>query len=150
MPRFLTQKEGQSLASRFRTPFFVYSESLLRTRAREVMHFSHRPGFVARYAMKANSNANILRILASEGLHIDASSGYEVERAIAAGISPFHIQLTGQEMPENLRTFVEQGIEFNATSLHQLETFCALFPGKDISLRVNPGLGSGGTNRTNV
>lgn len=85
-----------------------------------------------------------------EGLHIDASSGYEVFRAIEAGIPANHIQLTGQEMPKNLKEVCELGIEFNATSLHQLETYGKLFPGSDASIRMNPGLWSGGTNRTNV
>jgi diaminopimelate decarboxylase len=42
------------------------------------------------------------------------------------------------------------GVEFNATSLHQLETYGAFFPNTHTSIRVNPGMGSGGTNRTNV
>lgn len=42
------------------------------------------------------------------------------------------------------------GVEFNATSLHQLETYGKLFPHTHTSIRVNPGMGSGGTNRTNV
>ena len=42
------------------------------------------------------------------------------------------------------------GVEFNATSLHQLETYGKIYPGTNTSIRVNPGMGSGGTNRTNV
>jgi diaminopimelate decarboxylase len=39
---------------------------------------------------------------------------------------------------------------YNACSLHQLENFGKLFPGQELSVRINPGLGSGSTNRTNV
>lgn len=53
-------------------------------------------------------------------------------------------------MPKNLRKIVEMGVEFNATSLHQIEAYGSIFPGTDTSIRVNPGMGSGGTNRTNV
>lgn len=42
------------------------------------------------------------------------------------------------------------GIEFNACSLDQLEQFGKLFPGRRCGIRVNPGLGSGGTAKTNV
>lgn len=121
--RFLTETDIQSLISRFDTPLFVYSEKILREQAKKVKAFSKRAGFLPRYAMKTSSNKNILKIFHEEGLHIDASSGYEVYRAIEAGIPPSHIQLTGQEMPRDLRKIVDLGVEFNATSLHQLEVF---------------------------
>ena len=40
------------------------------------------------------------------------------------------------------------GIEFNACSLTQLETFGKLFPGGKCGVRFNPGKGSGGTGKT--
>lgn len=138
--RFLTPEIIRNIGSSYSTPIFVYSERILREQARKVRAFSSRPGFLARYAMKTSSNKNILRIMQEEGLHIDASSGYEVFRAIEAGIPANHIQLTGQEMPKNLKEVCELGIEFNATSLHQLETYGKLFPGSDASIRMNPGL----------
>ena len=53
-------------------------------------------------------------------------------------------------MPKNLEDLVAQGVLFNACSLRQLETYGALFPGTEVSVRINPGLGSGHSNRTNV
>jgi diaminopimelate decarboxylase len=44
----------------------------------------------------------------------------------------------------------EAGIQFNACSLSQLETFGALLPGREVGVRFNPGVGSGGTSKTNV
>jgi diaminopimelate decarboxylase len=35
-------------------------------------------------------------------------------------------------------------------SLHQLDAYGAAFPGGSVGLRINPGLGSGGTGKTNV
>ncbi len=147
---FLTHTLIQKVRVDFETPVFIYSEKVLREQARKVVSFPHHFGITTRYAMKTNSNMNLLRIFHSEWLHIDASSEYEVYRAIHAGIPANHIQLTGQEMPKNLRKIVEMGVEFNATSLHQLEAYGKLFPSTDASIRVNPGMGSGGTNRTNV
>lgn len=71
-------------------------------------------------------------------------------RALRAGIPGDRIQLTAQEYPEFLGELLEQGIHFNATSLHQLEEYGKLRPGSEVSVRINPGLGSGGTKRTNV
>lgn len=148
--RFLTPEIIANIREHYATPVFVYSEKILREQARKVLAFPHYSGFTARFAMKTSSNKNILRILSDEGLHIDASSEYEVLRAIDAGIPPQHIQLTWQETPRNLDDIVRLWVEFNITSLHQLETYGKLFPWTNISLRVNPGLGSWGTNRTNV
>lgn len=100
--------------------------------------------------MKANSNRTILRIFREMGIGIDASSEHEVFRAMRAGFTPQEIQLTGQELPKRLKEIVEMGVEFNATSLHQLTEYGKLFPETHASIRVNPGLGSGGTKRTNV
>merc|ERR1719487_1966496 len=100
--------------------------------------------------MKACPNAEILKLFLKEGLHFDASSGFEVLRAVHAGIPPHKICLSSQEFPENFYELYSMGIEFNACSLDQLEQFGKLFPGRRCGIRVNPGLGSGGTAKTNV
>jgi len=63
---------------------------------------------------------------------------------------PDHIQITAQELPKNLKELVDRGVLFNACSLNQLRAYGALFPGAEVSVRINPGLGSGHSNRTNV
>jgi cell division protein FtsI/penicillin-binding protein 2 len=45
---------------------------------------------------------------------------------------------------------VEKGVFYNACSLHQLEAYGKLFAGKEVSIRINPGLGSGSTQKTDV
>lgn len=103
-----------------------------------------------RYAIKALPNAAILRLFDSLGLHIDASSGMEVERALSAGILPEKIQLTAQEVPENLGMLLDKGVIFCACSMNQIEIYGKMRPGSSVCIRVNPGLGSGHSNRTNV
>jgi diaminopimelate decarboxylase len=83
-------------------------------------------------------------------LHIDASSGFEAERALLAGIAPERIQVTAQELPKDLKGLIQRGVLFNACSLHQLRRYGELFPGGELSVRINPGRGSGHNNRTNV
>ena len=86
--------------------------------------------------------------------HIDASSEHEATRAIAAGINPSHISLSAQELPPShrLHTLLEAGVLYNACSLLQLAAVGKLYNGQGyrVGIRVNPGLGSGGTGRTNV
>ncbi|NKB66317.1 MAG: diaminopimelate decarboxylase [Candidatus Latescibacteria bacterium] len=147
---FLTEDQVLAIQKQFGTPCFVYDQNTLENQARAVLDFPNAYGLTARYAMKACSNAALLRILHRMGVHIDASSGHEVERALQAGIPASHIQLTAQQMPNNLKDLAEQGVRFNACSLRQLDQFGRLFKGSQLSIRLNPGLGSGHSNRTNV
>ena len=147
---FLSSSQVADLATEFGTPLFVYDEVTLVKRAEETLAFPNQHGLTVRYAMKALPNKAVVQLFDGMGIHIDASSGYEAERAMLAGIPPEHIQITAQEMPTNLAELLDQGVLFNACSLQQLEAYGALKPGSEVSVRINPGLGSGHSNRTNV
>ena len=148
--RFLNEEQVREIHRFFGSPVYVYDQATLIQRAKELLAFPNAYGLTARYAMKALPTTAILQIFAGLGLHIDASSGYEVERALKTGFPPQHIQLTAQQLPDNLEALIQKGVLFNACSLHQCDVFGKIFPGRDISVRINPGLGSGGSNRTNV
>ena len=147
---FLTKAKTRSICREFGTPVFVYDQRTLQHQACLVLGFPNAFGLTARYAMKACPTSAVLKVLTDAGLHVDASSGYEVERALRAGVSPELIQLTAQEAPDNLQALVERGVRFNACSVAQIHAFGARFPGGQLSIRVNPGLGSGHNKRTNV
>ncbi len=147
---FLSDEQVDQLAVKHGTPLYVYSEEVLRAQAAALLGVPAPFGLTARFAMKANPHPDILRVLKDAGISIDASSGYEAERALAAGYAPDHILLTSQQLPHNLKQLVEQGVQFNATSLHQLESYGTLFPNTAVSVRLNPGIGSGHSAKTNV
>jgi len=147
---FLTEDQVRQVQAEFGTPVFVYSQETLERRAHEVLAFPNAFGLTARYAMKACPTAGVVQVLTRTGLHIDASSGYEAHRAMRAGVPAANIQLTAQQLPDDLQALVNLGVRFNACSLHQLETYGALFPNTEVCVRINPGLGSGHVNRTNV
>jgi diaminopimelate decarboxylase len=143
-------EKAQSLAETFETPIYLYDEGRMRSAAEAVLGFPNAYGLTARFAMKSSPNKSILQLFDSLGLHIDASSGHEVKRAIHAGIEPSKISLSAQEIPEDLDALLDLGIQFNACSLKQLETFGKIKQGGKVGVRFNPGSGSGGNNRTNV
>ena len=149
-PCFLDFATAQAVANNFGTPVYVYDQKTLEANAAAVLAFPNAFGLTARYAMKAAPNAAILKLFSNAGLHIDASSGHEVRRAMAAGISADKISLSAQELPVDLGDLIATGIVFNACSLLQLERFGQLNPGGHVGIRINPGAGSGGNNRTNV
>lgn len=147
---FLGNNRARSIRSEIGTPVFVYDRGTLQRQARLVLNFPNAFGLTVRYAMKACPTGAVLKVLTSAGLHIDASSGHEVERALRAGVVPGRIQLTAQQLPDNLKALVKTGVLFNACSIAQIRVLGKLFPGSQLSIRVNPGLGSGHNNRTNV
>lgn len=149
-PKFLNWQTAKKIADKFSTPCYVYDESSLVKQAKASLAFPNAFGLTVRYAMKASSNAAILKLFDSLGLHIDASGEYEVERAIRAGIAPARISLSSQQLPADLKGIVKAGVLYNACSLRQLEEFGKIARGGEVGVRINPGLGSGGTQRTNV
>jgi diaminopimelate decarboxylase len=148
--RFLTPELAAEVRARFGTPAYVYSRAALRHAASAALAFPHAFGLTVRFAMKACPNAAVLRFFDGLGLHFDASSGWEAERALRAGIAPSKISLSSQELPENFAVLHKLGLHFNACSLSQLDRFGRQFPGEKVGLRFNPGLGSGHSGKTNV
>lgn len=84
------------------------------------------------------------------GLSFDASSVYEAQRAINAGIPADRICLSSQQLDDDFVRLVNLGVQVNACSLNQLERYGQAFPNSQVGVRFNPGLGSGGTGKTNV
>ena len=75
------------LADQVGTPFYVYSSATLRRHVRVVRDaFDGIPTLIA-YAMKANSNQAVLKLMASEGCGADVVSLGELERVLAAGFA---------------------------------------------------------------
>src|SRR3989449_6536660 len=147
---FLSPADAARVRERFGTPCYVYDHATLEAAARAALAFPHAFGFTLRYAMKANSNRAVLRLFRDLGLHVDASGDPEVERALRAGFAPERIQLPSQVPSRRLEAFVALGVLCTACSLQQLDRYGRALPGRDATIRVNPGLGSGSTNRTNT
>lgn len=148
--RFLTEDQVRALQVQYGTPVYVYDQGSLEAQAEVARAFPAPFGLTVRYAMKACPSAAVLRVLTRAGLCVDASSGWEVRRAVAAGVAAERILLTAQQLPDDFAELVELGARFNACSLRQLAAYGERFPGCEVGVRLNPGLGSGHSNRTNV
>ncbi|MEM1583079.1 MAG: diaminopimelate decarboxylase [Nitrososphaerota archaeon] len=79
-----------SLAEKYGTPVFVFSESKLRENARFIQESFRREyeETYVHYALKANSILSILKIFKSEGLKCEVSSMGELYKAIKSGFKP--------------------------------------------------------------
>lgn len=146
----INKKEAELLAQNHGTPLYVYSAKQLREQSLRMQAVPAPFGLTVRYAMKANPHPEVLKVIKESGVHIDASSGYEAKRALELGFEPANVLLTGQELAHNLEDLVDAGVQFNATSLNQLEQYGRVNPGSSVGVRVNPGVGSGHSVKTNV
>ncbi len=135
---FLTDQLAIKIATNYGTPVYVYSEDKLLDAADSFLAFPSAFWHDVRYAMKANSNVNILKIFKNKWLKIDCSSEYEAYRALNAWFNPNDIQISGQETPKNLEELIDAWVFMVATSLKQLKTIWELRPGKMIWVRINP------------
>ena len=137
-------------ADKYGTPVYLYDEGHIRKRCRECLSMPNAFGLTVRYAMKANSNRTLLKIISEEGLRIDASSLNEVIRANLAGIPLEDIMLTTQEVHTGaarvkLEDLLRKGLKFNVCSLRQLEMIGDFAAANriDPGIRIHPGIGSG-------
>ncbi|MHB8353771.1 MAG: diaminopimelate decarboxylase [Burkholderiales bacterium] len=137
------------LAERFGTPCYIYSKAAITASFCEFEQAftSLRP--LICYAVKANGNLGILRLLARLGAGFDIVSGGELSRVLAAGGDPGKVVFSGVgksaiEMAQALRAGV---LCFNVESAAELERLSqvALQLGlrAPISLRVNPDVDPG-------
>ena len=149
---FTDSQACQHLAEQYETPLYLYSQNAIEQQCKTMLSVPAPYGLTVRYALKANPNVAILKIIENTGMHFDASSEHEVKRCLNAGIPAFKIQLTSQEMSRHhLDLIISEGVHFNACSLIQLERYAKVAAaGTEISIRMNPGLGSGSTRKTNV
>ena len=66
---YVSKEQVEAIAKEYPTPFYLYDEKGIRETARKLYKaFSWNPGFKEYFAIKANPNTAILRILKEEGL----------------------------------------------------------------------------------
>lgn len=141
--RFLKKDQIDYIKSNFKLPLYVYSETELLKNIEDFKNFPSAFWHTTRFAMKANSNMSILKIFKNAWLKIDASSEYEVYRAISAWFEWENIQISGQELTEDLDKLLNTWVYFVATSLRQLEEFWKLRNWWTCWVRINPWVWSG-------
>ena len=134
----------ERIAKEVGTPCYVYSHHTLIQHYRAFDGAFHSVPHIVAFAMKANSNLAILRLMAREGSGADIVSGGELYRALKAGISPARIVFAGVgKTREEIRYALETDIlMFNVESSAELRTIdeVAAEMGRRarVALRINP------------
>jgi len=126
------------------TPFYYYDVELFKRTAQAVKSEADRYGYRVHYALKANSNEPLLRILSSMGVGADCVSGAEVQRALACGFAPQSIAFAGVgKRDDEINVGIDGNIFcFNCESEQELEVINELARARGkvapVALRVNP------------
>ncbi len=140
------------------TPVYVYSRATLTRHARvfrEALAGLDNPHIA--FAVKANPNLAVLRVLANEGFGADVVSGGELTRALAAGMKPEGVVFSGVgKTHAELRQGLEAGIgQFNLESEEEgyelaaiarqmgLRAACALRVNPDVDARTHEKISTG-------
>lgn len=136
--------DAHTLLDEYGSPLYVYDESILRQRCREMKNLISYQDFKVSYSAKANTNVELLRIIRDEGLDVDAMSPGEMYLEMKAGFTPDRIMFVGNNVPaEEMQYAIDRGIYISVDSLSQLETLGRIHPGSNVCLRINPGIGAG-------
>ncbi len=132
-----------------RTPFYYYDTELLRETLQTIrQETEHREVFCVHYAVKANANPRLLRIIREAGLGADCVSGGEIEAALKAGFPASKIVYAGVGKSDwEINLGLDAGIfAFNVESMAELEVINALAAEKGktarIALRISPNVGA--------
>jgi diaminopimelate decarboxylase len=130
---------------------FVYEADVMMSAAERMLGLEMPFGNTIRYAAKANPHPAIINLFDEMGLHFDASSANEASRLLRYGVEGDKISLSSQTLPNTpvLRQVLEEGVHPVATSIRQMGLLARLGC-NEIAVRINPGKGSGHSNRTNV
>ncbi|MFZ4399261.1 MAG: diaminopimelate decarboxylase [Bacteroidales bacterium] len=135
--------------SRFRqipTPFYYYKLELLKKTLEAVAKESALCNFKVHYALKANSNDEILKIISSYGFGADCVSGNEISKALACGFLPKDVVFAGVgKTDKEINLGIEEDIFcFNCESIAELQIINELAINKNktakVALRINPNI----------
>lgn len=131
------------------TPFYYYDTELLRQTLRCINAEAQKhEGFVVHYAIKANANPRILRIIREAGFGADCVSGGEIEASVKAGFPAAKIVYAGVGKADwEINLGLDNDIFcFNVESIPELEVINDLAGQKGkvarVAFRLNPNVGA--------
>ena len=132
-----------------RTPFYYYDTELLRQTLQAInAETSRHANWHVHYAVKANANPKLLRIIREAGLGVDCVSGGEIEVSLKAGFQSSKIVFAGVGKSDwEINLGLDSDIFcFNVESIPELEVINELAQAKGkvarVAFRLNPNVGA--------
>ncbi len=122
-PPPFTKEQIEKIAEAYPTPFHIYDEKAIRANARRLLEaFSWNPGFKEHFAIKANPNPYILKLLMEEGFGADCSSLPELILTEKVGISGEDVMFSSNDTPAaEYQKAKEMGAIINLDDISHIE-----------------------------
>lgn len=126
------------------TPFYYYDLELLNSTLSLLIKEASARNYKVHYALKANSNDKILKIISDSGLAADCVSGNEITKAFSTGFKNDNIVFAGVgKSDKEILTGLNKNIFcFNVESIQELEVINSFASSQNknapIAIRINP------------
>ncbi|MBR9859520.1 diaminopimelate decarboxylase [bacterium] len=142
----------ESVAERFGSPVYVYDASQIIANYKKLKGAFKGVDVKIKYACKALTNINILRLLREQGSGLDTVSIEEAKIGLKAGFAPDEILFTPNSVSfEEIEEATELGLAINIDELNTLEAFGAKYGNKiPCCIRLNPHIMAGGNTHISV
>ena len=131
------------------TPFYFYNTALLKETLQKIKkEISAHKNYIVHYAIKANANPKLLRLIAQAGFGADCVSGGEIQRALDTGFPASKIVFAGIGKSDwEINLGLDNDIFcFNVESEPELEVINELAKAKgkiaSVAFRINPNIGA--------
>ena len=141
-----------SLAEQFGTPLYIYDGAKIVSQVKTLQEAFASVPLKIKYATKALSNINVLKLIRKAGAGIDAVSIEEAKLGLLAGFNANEIMYTpsGVDFSE-IQQAVEMGIMINLDSLPLMERFGQVYGSRlEACIRINPHIMAGGNLKISV
>lgn len=141
-----------SLTQKYGAPIYVYNGNTIERKYHEMVKaFSQVKKLKINYAVKANSNLTILKLLKKLNSGIDTVSFQEVQLGIKAGFKPEEIIFTPNGVSlQEIEKVAKLGVQINIDNLSILEQFGNHYPNTPVCVRINPHIMAGGNRNISV
>jgi diaminopimelate decarboxylase len=134
------------VTEQFGTPLYVYNGNKIKEQYNKLKQAFKHVDLKIKYACKANTNINILKLLKNEGSGLDTVSINEVRIGLKAGFAPDDILYTPNCVSfEEIQKAVDLGVNINIDNISVLEHFGHKYQGSvPVCIRINPHVLAGG------
>lgn len=148
---FFMGNTPHELVKKYGSPLYVYSENILRERCQDLKKLSNSKQFFINYSAKANTNPELLKIIHSEGLVVDAMSPGELMFNKKAGFKSEEIlYVCNNVSSEELKNALQNDVLISVDSISQLQSLAEIMEANPnhayshkVMIRINPGKGAG-------
>ncbi|MCH6200135.1 diaminopimelate decarboxylase [Aquiflexum sp. LQ15W] len=140
------------LSKDYGTPLYVYDGEKILEKVRLLQKSFAGVNLRIKYATKALSNINILKLMKKAGTGVDAVSIEEVKLCQHAGFEPHEIMYTPNSVSfEEIQEAVALGVMINIDNIPMLEHFGTFYGNKvPLCIRLNPHILAGGNAKISV